>query len=484
MTELALHDAPDPAQSRLPGGSWSRPERQRALGLVVGGAVGDALGAPFEFKAAGLYSATFPEPVLGGRGEMTGGGSFGWAPGEFTDDTQMAMVLARSLLAQGHYDPDDLWAGWRHWARTAVDVGSTTSRSLSFERWRDVVVDDPERAAGNGALMRAFPLALAYLDAPDDVARWVVRHQALLTHQHPAAGWGAWLGVAMMRAGVRGDDPFEVLEREVASLPDPHRARYAQLLDPAWTPDQPGPGNGSVWACLAQAVWAVRTTPSFEQAVVAAIDLGRDTDTVACVAGAIAGARDGIQAIPSRWATYVHGSIDTAGGRVNLSASDLQELALALLGTVAPPEVPGEPAVGPVEVADGVHAANLLGATTVPADWAVISLCRTGDTFAAHPHRRQLYLVDQDGDHNGDLHTAVRDAVRSIEAFRHEGRQVVVHCHGGRSRTGLVLKAWKMHRDGVRHGHAHDWLAERWPLYEDYNARFRSFLDGEWGSAT
>ena len=71
---------------------------QHAIGALVGAAVGDALGAPFEFTPlAGEYSAEFPVPVLGGVGELTGGG--GWAPGEFTDDTQMALGLAESLIA-------------------------------------------------------------------------------------------------------------------------------------------------------------------------------------------------------------------------------------------------------------------------------------------------------------------------------------------------------------------------------------------------
>lgn len=68
--------------------------RNRALGAVIGSAVGDALGAPFEFGSAGAYSRRFPRPMLGGIGEMIGGGP--WKPGEFTDDTQMAIVQAES----------------------------------------------------------------------------------------------------------------------------------------------------------------------------------------------------------------------------------------------------------------------------------------------------------------------------------------------------------------------------------------------------
>jgi hypothetical protein len=84
-------------------------DRRRALGAILGGAIGDALGAPFEFGPAGAFGKRFPEPVLGGRGEMVGGGAFHWAPGEFTDDTQMAVILAESLLEHGGLDPASLF---------------------------------------------------------------------------------------------------------------------------------------------------------------------------------------------------------------------------------------------------------------------------------------------------------------------------------------------------------------------------------------
>lgn len=74
----------------------------------------------------------------------------------------------------------------------------------------------------------------------------------------------------------------------------------------------------------------------------------------------------------------------------------------------------------------------------------------------------------------------MRDAVDSIDAFLAEGRDVVVHCHGGRSRTGLVLKAWAMRTNGWDERTAHDWLAERWPLYDDYQTSFVELLRSEW----
>jgi ADP-ribosyl-[dinitrogen reductase] hydrolase len=411
---------------------------------------------------------------------MIGGGGFGWAPGEFTDDTQMAMVLALSLLERGVYDPDDLWDAWRRWAATAVDVGTTTSRSLAHIQWREVPLDGAGDWASNGALMRAFPLVAALAHVGDVLARRVVLHQAALTHPHPASGWGAWLAVAMMRAAVAGRDLFAVLDDELAVIPTDLVAEFRGVLRPDWTPADEDRSNGSVWICLAQAVWAVRHHHGFEAAVTAAVDLGDDTDTVACVTGALAGSLYGIQAIPSRWATYVHGTVPTASGSRRFDLMGLQELAVLLTGgDVSPDQHPEDPKA-PVQVAPGLHAADLGGAASVPIDWAVVSLCRTGNVFDRHPVRRQVYLVDQAGDHNPGLRLAVTDAVDAIDAFLAEGRNVVVHCHGGRSRTGLVLKAWKMRTDGIDHKAAHAWLAEPWPWVATWNGDFERFLDHDW----
>ena len=305
----------------------------RVVGCVVGAAVGDALGAPFEFLPRGTFRRAIPRPVLEGSGEMVGGGAFGWAPGEFTDDTQMGLALAASLRARRGYDPDDLWARWRAWAADAPDVGHTTRHALSHPDWRDVTHDDPERTAANGALMRAFPMAPATLHVDDAAARTVVLHQAWTTHAHPAAAWAAWLGVAAMRAAMRASDPWAVLDAEVAALPADVRPRFAAMLDPSWDPDDGDVGNGSAWGCLAQAVWAVRGAAGFEDAVTAAVDLGSDADTVACVTGALAGALHGIAAVPERWAAAVNGRLDTPDGEERHDRTTLAAVAVGLLGS-------------------------------------------------------------------------------------------------------------------------------------------------------
>jgi ADP-ribosyl-[dinitrogen reductase] hydrolase len=181
--------------------------------------------------------------------------------------------------------------------------------------------------------MRSFPLAIAFLDADDDTVRNVVLHQAALTHQDPAAGWGSLVAVNVMRAALHEfRDPLGAIDATLGSMPTPVATVYEPLLNGSWEPSKPAPSNGSVWGCLAQALWSVRNNLGFEQAVVAAINLGGDTDTVACVAGAISGAIYGLGSIPERWVRNVNGSVDTSSGRAAYRANDITTLAHRLLG--------------------------------------------------------------------------------------------------------------------------------------------------------
>ncbi|MFN6122027.1 MAG: ADP-ribosylglycohydrolase family protein, partial [Actinomycetes bacterium] len=147
---------------------------QRAVGCLVGAAVGDALGAPFEFGPAGRFSERFPQPVLGGVGELIGGGGFHWAPGEFTDDTQMAVIVAESLLARSGIDREHQFERFRVWARTANDVGNLTREVLSSglpaaEAAEAVVARRGGRhTASNGSLLRVAPGAIHFSPAGRD----------------------------------------------------------------------------------------------------------------------------------------------------------------------------------------------------------------------------------------------------------------------------------------------------------------------------
>jgi ADP-ribosyl-[dinitrogen reductase] hydrolase len=471
-----------PARIALPAAtSIDRITEQRAIGALVGSAVGDALGARFEFGPAGAYRREFPEPVLGGIGEMVGGGPFPWKPGEFTDDTQMAVALAESLLACGGFDADDVWRRWRSWAKSATDVGVLTRRVLSAPDWRGAAEAGHHASGGlsaaNGALMRVTGLTVAYAFGDPAELTLAAQAQAALTHHDPAAGWGAAIGAQLVRAAIEGMYPLSVLDDLVAELPADVHDRFAEVLDPAWDPTVPGAiSSGTVWGCLGRAVWALRRSGSFAEAVVEAIDLGGDTDTVAAVTGAIAGAWHSVQGIPCRWTTYLNGTVDGPGGTVAYDNDGVRSLARRLMGRSAGPATPPETPAGPVRVAPRLHAADLGGAIEVPKDWAVVSMCRTDGAFAEHPVRREVYLIDQPAPSNAALGDAVADAVDTIDALLNEGHDVVVHCHGGRSRTGLVLKAWAMRNQGIDERQAHEWLASKWYRYDDYEPSFVELL--------
>lgn len=459
----------------------------------MGTAVADAVGAPFEFKPGGLYAERFPKPVLGGIGEMIGGGGFGWAPGEFTDDTQMALALAHALEEVGGFSPEVVWEHFRTWAATAKDVGITISQSLSAETHHGAAEDAHDalggRTASNGAVMRIAPVGIfgVRLSRADSVD--LAMQQAALTHFDPSAAFGAAFVADVIRSTIITGDfeasltsAFEFFaESAYASMLN---NEFADVLSHDFDPlaDHVLP-NGTIWTAVGQALWAVRTTASFHDAIVAAINLGGDTDTVAAIAGAIAGARYGLQGIPVRWTTYVHGHLDTPhAGRLTYKGQDLINISRRLLGLGDAPITPPErPVAAEMVHPSGVWASNLTGAAAVPRDFAVVSLCITEDRFNNHPHRRQVYMRDSEGDRNPNLFFAVKESVDAINAFLREGRQVVVHCHGGRSRTGFVLKAWYMLNEGVQHDDAHQWMNDTWPLYETWTQTFFDLLDNEWG---
>ena len=153
---------------------------------------------------------------------------------------------------------------------------------------------------------------------------------------------------------------------------------------------------------------------------------------------------------------------------------------MQLVGASGAPDQPLGQRAGPTEIAPGLYAADLGAAGDVAEDWAVISLCRVGDRFANHPLRREVYLIDNDADHNLDLASVVDDTTASIDAFLADGRPTVVHCHGGASRTGLVLRAWLMRHHGWDEATATAHLHQRWPALGLWNDSFTDFLRDDW----
>ncbi|MBR8743833.1 ADP-ribosylglycohydrolase family protein [Nocardiopsis sp. MG754419] len=297
----------------------------RATGTLLGAACGDALGVPYEF-APRLASDRAPEMIGGGLGP--------YAPGEYSDDTQMAVCVAAAL--RDHDDPrspealEQTARAFLTWLREgASDVGVQTSRLLrSTERVVTEGGDDAavvmtdhadrmygagERCAGNGSLMRTAPLALAHLDDPGGLAESAARYSHL-THGDPLAAQACVLWCeAVRRAIVHGDHGGPRAGLDL--LPAAARDDWAGWLDEAERePPAAFAPNGFVVRAL-QAAWsAIVHTPvaatdpdRFTSPVAAAVHAGDDTDTVAAIAGALVGAKWGRSAIPAAYLDVVHG---------------------------------------------------------------------------------------------------------------------------------------------------------------------------------
>ena len=271
----------------------------RAKGALLGLAVGDALGTTLEF------SRRDERPK---HTEMTGGGPFGLEPGVWTDDTSMALCLADNLLANGGLEPHDLMQRFGRWWREGenspvgrcFDIGTTTYEALArFERTGDPNSGDSSiNSAGNGSLMRLSPIALFFKD-DETQARAAARRQSEATHAATecldACDWFAGL---LVRA-INGDS-FEDLFRYETPVYGP---KVSAVAAGSWRHKSRSDicSSGYVIDTLEAAVWAVSQASSFEEAVIIAVNLGDDSDTVGAVTGQLAGAIWGYASIPERW---------------------------------------------------------------------------------------------------------------------------------------------------------------------------------------
>ena len=271
--------------------------RDRATGALLGLAVGDALGATLEFTRRD--SRPF-------HSEMTGGGPFALKPGEWTDDTAMALALADSLIACRRFVADDVMTRFLAWWREGrysctgrcFDIGRTTAAALArFEATgQPFAGSKDENEAGNGSLMRLAPVALFHLQdavAADQLAR----DQSRLTHAAPQAIEACAIFVAMLRSAIRGEaEPL----RPPLFAAHPALAGVAAGSFAVRRRDDIR-SSGYVVDTLEAALWAVARTRSFEEALLLAVNLGGDADTVGAVTGQLAGAIHGASAIPRRW---------------------------------------------------------------------------------------------------------------------------------------------------------------------------------------
>ena len=302
--------------------------KDRLRGIAVGAVVGDALGMPLEFQPARAIYDLQTEMVAGPL-----------PAGTFTDDTEMALALAESLLAHDPLNAEDLVARFTAWYRGhPSDIGIHTSRVLSLidsgTPWQEAArlaqEMDPENAS-NGSLMRAWPLAIARWQQPERLAAESLE-QSMLTHTHPDCVSACVLINRILYELIHrpADIPADRVMREAVSAAletvemDEDFRRIVELA--SIRSRETLANTGWVRHTVESALWAVLTTRSFEEALVQAVNLGDDADTTGSVAGAIAGALYGLEGIPQRWKTALHGEYPLGSGHIWL-ISDLIHLA-------------------------------------------------------------------------------------------------------------------------------------------------------------
>jgi ADP-ribosyl-[dinitrogen reductase] hydrolase len=262
----------------------------RALAAFVGFAVGDALGATVEFMTKAEIAAQY-----GVHREIRGGGWLHLAPGKVTDDTEMALMLGRSLVRCGALDVGDVCEEFAAWLKSnPVDVGNTCRRGIRRYITHGTT-EGPffEGDAGNGAAMRILPVALATLGHPDKAAAWSLA-QSRITHHHPLSDAASLTLVQMLHALLTGQGKGgarkiadALIDRHPVFCFEPYRGRSsAYVVD-----------------TLQTVLRFYFSTDSFAECAIQAVNQGGDADTTGAMAAMLAGATYGLAAIPANWRT-------------------------------------------------------------------------------------------------------------------------------------------------------------------------------------
>jgi ADP-ribosyl-[dinitrogen reductase] hydrolase len=436
----------------------------RAVGVLLGTAAGDSLGAPYEFG-----------PPRGPELEvaMVGGGGFGWEPGEWTDDTSMAIAIAE-VAATGkdlrHEEAlDALTLRWHEWSQQAKDIGVQTSSVLSRAGAQGISARTARaesaalhqhtgHTAGNGSLMRTAPVALAYLDDESALIE-AAREVSELTHYDPEAGDACVLWcLAIRHAVLTGNLNVRI---GLPHIEPDRRELWTTRLDAAEA-SQPSDFTNNGWVVEAlQAAWsAIFTTPVPQEnpatgvsrvdhlrlALDAAVRGGNDTDTVAAIAGGLVGAAYGASAVPGEWRRLLH-------GWPGMRARDLVALATRIVNADQPVNnyiFRMTPVQHPHD--DGVWLADFTALQGLPTGVdAVVSLCLVNDDeLPVGIEQIDVRIVDDvDPAANPNLDFVLTDTVRVIEQLREEGRTVLLHCAACQSRTPTVAALYGARRQGI-----------------------------------
>ncbi|MFJ3248405.1 ADP-ribosylglycohydrolase family protein [Streptomyces sp. NPDC086782] len=467
-------------RARIPSPRLDARGTDRAAGVLLGAAVGDALGVPYEFQAT-LGPDQQPQMIGGGLGP--------YEPGEYSDDTQMQVCIAEVAATGADLRApealDAVAANFQRWLREgASDVGNQTRAVLNaagrasgavgaamLEAARSFTAAKAN-SAGNGSLMRTGIVALAHLGDAVEMAEAAAAVSAL-THPDPDCADACVLWCSGIRTAVL-EGTFDGVRAGLDLLPAERRALWAERLDEAEAHPPHHFGNNGWVVHALQAAWSAITRTAVPEllpakgsfpaqhlrlALEAAVHAGTDTDTVAAIAGALLGARWGCSGIPLQWQQAVHG---WPGHR----QADLVRLAV-LTARGGSDDAAGWPSAQRMPIPShssrafaihhphdpGVVLGNLAllqGGEPVDVD-AVVSLCRMGTDPVlpgADAEHVRVWLVDSHGN-NANLHYVLDQAAREVLRLRRAGKRVLLHCAAGQSRTPAVAAVYSHLATGI-----------------------------------
>jgi ADP-ribosylglycohydrolase len=305
---------------------------ERYRGCLLGLATGDALGTTLEFHAPGSFT-----PLE----DMVGGGPFHLHPGEWTDDTSMALCLAESLIKRKGFDAVDQLERYVRWYRTGhlsstgrcFDIGNTTRQALHrFEETHEPYCGSTETySAGNGSLMRLAPVALFYARKPDDAIQYCGESSRTIHGAAEAIDACRYFG-ALLVGALNGASKDEILTSRYSTLPGywkehPLAPAIDAVAGGTFKQRQPPAiqGSGYVVKALEAALWAFYHSASFQDGCLKAANLGDDADTTAAIYGQLAGAFYGESDIPTGWRAKLalRGSIEAYADKLLILAGEI-----------------------------------------------------------------------------------------------------------------------------------------------------------------
>lgn len=253
---------------------------------VYGLAVADAVGVPYEFRDRYTFNAT----------DMTGFGTYNQVPGTWSDDTSMTIATCYSIKTKGCIDTADMLLQFRRWMNNArftphkktFDIGNTTSVAL-----KNGYGCSDKYSNGNGSLMRIIPLAFV-----NGVTDEQIKAVSAITHAHALSAEACVHYVRIAKEIIAGKPFMESVRKCVGE-----NSRYKKLRTIDKCRENEIRSTGYVVDTFEAAVWVLANTDNYKDAVLKAVNLGNDTDTVAAVTGALAGIIYGIDSIPEKWLT-------------------------------------------------------------------------------------------------------------------------------------------------------------------------------------